>query len=66
MTATAPAPTPSPGAKTDERLLKTSPWRKLMGRPELGSVVGAIAVFLFFAIFADSFVRAASLSTVLY
>ncbi|MFJ2829888.1 ABC transporter permease [Streptomyces sp. NPDC087263] len=64
MTATAPAP--APRAKSDDRLLKTSPLRKLLGRPELGSVVGAIAVFLFFAIFADSFVRAASLSTVLY
>ncbi|MET9901016.1 ABC transporter permease [Streptomyces sp. NPDC006446] len=64
MTATAPAPTPGPG--TDERLLKTSPLRKLMSRPELGSVVGAVAVFLFFSIFADSFVRTASLSTVLY
>ncbi|MGC4983468.1 ABC transporter permease [Streptomyces sp. DT193] len=64
MTATAPAP--APGPETDERLLKTSPLRKLMSRPELGSVVGAVAVFLFFAVFADSFVRAASLSTVLY
>jgi simple sugar transport system permease protein len=66
MSATAPAPAPSPDTKVDERLLKISPLRRLMGRPELGSVVGAIAVFLFFAIFADSFVRAASLSTVLY
>ncbi|MFF3613060.1 ABC transporter permease [Streptomyces sp. NPDC002580] len=64
MSATAPAPTPGPG--TDERLLRTSPLRRLLSRPELGSVVGAVAVFLFFAIFADSFVRAASLSTVLY
>ncbi|WP_328446606.1 ABC transporter permease [Streptomyces sp. NBC_00386] len=64
MTATAPAP--APGPETDERLLKTSPLRKLLSRPELGSVVGAVAVFLFFAVFADSFVRAASLSTVLY
>ncbi|MET7794463.1 ABC transporter permease, partial [Micrococcus luteus] len=66
MSAAAPAPAPSSDTKVDERLLKTSPLRRLMGRPELGSVVGAIAVFLFFAIFADSFVRAASLSTVLY
>ncbi|MCZ9346355.1 ABC transporter permease [Streptomyces sp. TRM76130] len=50
----------------DERILRTSPLRKLLGRPELGSVVGAIAVFLFFAFVADSFVRASSLSTVLY
>ncbi|GAA2256919.1 ABC transporter permease [Streptomyces amakusaensis] len=60
-----PAGTRDPGAG-DERLLRTSPLRRLMGRPELGSVVGAVAVFLFFAIVADSFLRAASLSTVLY
>ncbi|MEU4657718.1 ABC transporter permease [Streptomyces sp. NPDC023723] len=51
---------------TDERILRTSPLRKLLGRPELGSVVGAIAVFVFFALVADSFLHAASLSTVLY
>ncbi|MFJ3209850.1 ABC transporter permease [Streptomyces flaveolus] len=50
----------------DERILQTSALRKLLGRPELGSVVGAIAVFVFFAFFADSFLRASSLSTVLY
>ncbi|GHH79315.1 sugar ABC transporter permease [Streptomyces sulfonofaciens] len=70
MTATAPAPAPAPGADgadgTDERLLGRSPLRKLLGRPELGSVVGAIAVFVFFAFAADSFVRGSSLSTVLY
>ncbi|CAM5379549.1 MULTISPECIES: ABC transporter permease [Streptomyces] len=53
-------------ATTDERLLRTSPLRRLLGRPELGSVVGALAVFVFFAFAADSFLRAASLSTVLY
>ncbi|MFE0811067.1 ABC transporter permease [Streptomyces sp. NPDC058794] len=53
-------------ADTDERILRASPLRKLLGRPELGSVVGAIAVFVFFAFFADSFLRATSLSTVLY
>jgi simple sugar transport system permease protein len=52
--------------KADERLLHTSPLRKLLSRPELGSVVGAIAVFVFFAIVADSFLQASSLSTVLY
>ncbi|MFI9767736.1 ABC transporter permease [Streptomyces sp. NPDC052415] len=50
----------------DERLVETSPLRKLLGRPELGSVVGALAVFLFFAVAADGFLRASSLSTVLY
>ncbi|MER7049793.1 MULTISPECIES: ABC transporter permease [Streptomyces] len=66
MSATAPpAGTREPGA-ADERLIRTSPLRSLLGRPELGSVVGAIAVFVFFAVVADSFLRAASLSTVLY
>ncbi|CAM5542292.1 hypothetical protein SMICM304S_08304 [Streptomyces microflavus] len=50
----------------DERLVRTSPLRKLLGRPELGSVVGAAAVFLFFAIVADSFLQASSFGTVLY
>ncbi|MER0449109.1 ABC transporter permease [Streptomyces sp. Edi4] len=50
----------------DERLLRRSVWRRILGRPELGSVVGAAAVFLFFAVVADSFLRPSSLSTVLY
>ncbi|GGT21380.1 ABC transporter permease [Streptomyces chromofuscus] len=53
-------------AITDERILHSSPLRRLLGRPELGSVVGAAAVFLFFALAADSFLKTASLSTVLY
>ncbi|MFE0451851.1 ABC transporter permease [Streptomyces sp. NPDC058914] len=53
-------------ALTDERLLRVSAPRRLLVRPELGSVVGAVAVFLFFAVAADSFLRASSLSTVLY
>ncbi|WP_328667063.1 ABC transporter permease [Streptomyces sp. NBC_00322] len=65
MSATAP-PATTPPQKSDERLLRTSPMRKLMGRPELGSVVGAAAVFIFFSIVADSFLQASSLSTVLY
>ena len=36
----------------DERLRKTPLIRKLMNRPELGAVAGAVLVFLFFAIFA--------------
>ncbi|MFF8828197.1 ABC transporter permease [Streptomyces sp. NPDC015131] len=50
----------------DERLLRTSPVRRLLGRPELGSVVGALAVFLFFAVVADGFLRVSSFGTVLY
>ncbi|MER7111839.1 ABC transporter permease [Streptomyces sp. NPDC000229] len=66
MTATAPPVKGKDSAPVDERLLRTSPLRKLLGRPELGSVVGAVAVFLFFAIVADSFLRASSFGTVLY
>ncbi|MEJ8638269.1 MULTISPECIES: ABC transporter permease [Streptomyces] len=66
MSATAPPAGTRQPEKTDERLMRTSPLRKLMARPELGSVVGAVAVFLFFSIVADSFLRASSFSTVLY
>ncbi|OON81660.1 ABC transporter permease [Streptomyces tsukubensis] len=65
MTAQAPAPAPT-AQPPDERLLRTSPLRKVLRRPELGSVVGAAAVFLFFAVVADSFLRPTSLATVLY
>jgi simple sugar transport system permease protein len=65
VTATAPVLAPDPDT-ADERLIRRSPLRGLLGRPELGSVVGAIAVFVFFAVVADGFARAASLSTVLY
>ncbi|MER6428113.1 ABC transporter permease [Streptomyces sp900105245] len=50
----------------DERLLRTSRPRRLLARPELGSVVGALAVLVFFAVAADGFLRPASLGTVLY
>ncbi|MGW2917561.1 ABC transporter permease [Streptomyces angustmyceticus] len=67
--ADAPTPVPAgpPAESTgDERLLHRSLARRLMGRPELGSVVGAAAVFVFFSIVAEPFLRASSLSTVLY
>ncbi|ORT58282.1 ABC transporter permease [Streptomyces sp. CB03238] len=63
---TATAPPVKDRSPVDERLLRTSPLRRLLGRPELGSVVGAVAVFLFFSIVADSFLRASSFGTVLY
>ncbi|MER8046626.1 ABC transporter permease [Streptomyces sp. NPDC094032] len=67
MSAAAPPPAPADGLDhVDERLLRTSPMKKLLARPELGSVVGAIAVFVFFSLAADSFLKASSLGTVLY
>ncbi|MEU6880485.1 ABC transporter permease [Streptomyces sp. NPDC046712] len=62
----ATAPTGDGLDHVDERLLRTSPLKKLLARPELGSVVGAAAVFVFFSLVADSFLRASSLGTVLY
>ncbi|MFE7318891.1 ABC transporter permease [Streptomyces sp. NPDC057555] len=65
--ADAPALKPAPsGGAGDERLLHRSLARRLMSRPELGSVVGAIAVFVFFSLVAEPFLRPASLSTILY
>ncbi|MGX8909064.1 ABC transporter permease [Streptomyces netropsis] len=61
----APATAPVQEAP-DERLARRSHLRRLLGRPELGAVVGAVAVFVFFSIVADSFLQASSLSTVLY
>ncbi|MBI0381805.1 ABC transporter permease, partial [Streptomyces albiflaviniger] len=40
--------------------------RRLVGRPELGAVVGAVAVFVFFSVVADAFLQWSSFSTVLY
>ncbi|MGX1315507.1 simple sugar transport system permease protein [Streptomyces calvus] len=54
---------------SDERFLRgaSSPLlRRLLSRPELGSLAGAVAVFCCFALAADSFLRASSLGTVLY
>ena len=42
----------APGA--DERVVKTSSLRRLLVRPEMGAVVGAIAVWVFFAIVAGN------------
>ena len=63
------ADAPSAGAggeQGDDGWLRRSPARRLLGRPELGSVVGAVAVFVFFSVAAEPFLRASSLSTVLY
>jgi simple sugar transport system permease protein len=48
----APRAPMAPGVVADERLRHTSLWKKLLARPELGAVAGAVAVWLFFAIVA--------------
>ncbi|MFD7924134.1 ABC transporter permease [Streptomyces sp. NPDC059740] len=68
MSATAPGTDTAPPAPAggDERLLPRSPLRALAARPELGSLVGAVALFVFFSLVAEPFLRASSLSTMLY
>ncbi len=53
-------------ALADERLAPVPLLRRLLGRPELGAVVGAAALFVFFSFAAGSFLQASSLSTILY
>jgi simple sugar transport system permease protein len=60
--ATVSAPTPA----VDDRVKPTSPLHKLLGRPELGSLVGAIVIYIFFFVVAEPFRSAAALSTILY
>ncbi|MFA1545405.1 ABC transporter permease [Actinomadura chokoriensis] len=57
---------PVAGPGSDERLARQSPLRRVLGRPELGALLGAVALFAFFSIIADAFLRAGSFSTVLY
>ncbi|TDD79950.1 ABC transporter permease [Actinomadura darangshiensis] len=66
MTQTVAEPPPAAGAAPDERLARQSPLRRLLGRPELGALLGAVALFVFFSIVADAFLQTGSFSTVLY
>ncbi|MGB0849308.1 MAG: ABC transporter permease [Thiolinea sp.] len=42
------------GGKADERLAKVSLAKTLLQRPEVGAIVGLIAVIIFFSVYADS------------
>jgi len=55
-----------PMAEPDERLKATSTLHKILARPELGSLFGAILVFALFWIVAPSMHGAAQISTILY
>ncbi|NKZ08560.1 ABC transporter permease [Actinomadura latina] len=66
MTRAVAEPPPPAGPGSDERLARQSPLRRLLGRPELGALLGAVALFVFFSIVANAFLRAGSFSTVLY
>ncbi len=46
--------TQNPTQQQDERVQQISLWRRLLSRPELGAVAGAIIIFLLFAIVAGN------------
>jgi simple sugar transport system permease protein len=62
--ARAPSTAPPPRA-ADERVASVGFVRLLLARPELGAVVGAVAVFLFFAFYTEAFATALGLANVL-
>ncbi|MGO2052427.1 ABC transporter permease [Arthrobacter sp. MYb211] len=67
MSSTTASPThKKPSLTQDERVGKKSTLSILLGRPEIGALVGAVALFIFFAIVAPVFLSPASLATVLY
>lgn len=55
-----------PPPALDERVGKRNMVSTLLGRPEIGALVGAIVLFIFFAIVAPVFLQANSFATVLY
>ena len=50
----------------DERIGRRSPFQKLLGRPEVGALVGAIVLFVFFSLVSSTFIQPSSFATVLY
>ncbi|MFF4833345.1 ABC transporter permease [Streptomyces sp. NPDC001315] len=68
--ATAPAASSSspasPAGRKDGRTAQRSLWRRLLARPEVGALIAAIGVYVFFFVAAPSFRDAGALSTVLY
>jgi simple sugar transport system permease protein len=59
------AAAPAPPAR-DERVARKSVLSRLLARPEMGALVGAIVIYIVFFIVAPPFRDATSLSTVLY
>ncbi|MCT9868565.1 ABC transporter permease [Paenarthrobacter aurescens] len=63
MTLTETASKPALG---DERVGQRNPLQKLLGRPEVGALVGAIVLFIFFASVSQTFIQPNAFATVLY
>ncbi|MEJ5943950.1 ABC transporter permease [Pseudokineococcus basanitobsidens] len=77
MTQTAQTPTsgssrppggtsPSSPPARDDRVRRRSPLAALFGRPEIGSLLGAVTIFVFFFVVAEPFRSFSALATVLY
>ncbi|MEW1718280.1 ABC transporter permease [Streptomyces sp. NPDC093109] len=68
--ATAPAarrePTSPPATQKDGRTAERSLGRRLLARPEIGALIAAVAVYVFFFAVAPAFRDVGALSTVLY
>ncbi|AXG83056.1 ABC transporter permease [Streptomyces paludis] len=68
--ATAPAarrePTSPPATQKDGRTAQRSLGRRLLARPEIGALIAAVAVYVFFFAVAPAFRDVGALSTVLY
>jgi simple sugar transport system permease protein len=54
------------GPARDERIARQSPLAKLLTRPEVGALLGAILIYVIFFAVAPPFRDATSLSTILY
>ncbi|WP_031507554.1 ABC transporter permease [Streptomyces megasporus] len=67
--ASAPAPAagaPAPAPVKDGRTTERSLLRRVLGRPEIGALIGAIVVYVFFFAVAPTFRQVDSMATVLY
>ncbi|WP_454698497.1 ABC transporter permease [Arthrobacter humicola] len=63
MTQTLAKPAP---LAADERIGRRSPLQNLLGRPEVGALVGAVVLFVFFSLVSTTFIQPNAFATVLY
>ena len=59
----AEAPPERPPEQVDERLAGSHRTARILRRPEVGALAGAVVVFAFFALTTDSFIKASGAST---
>jgi simple sugar transport system permease protein len=65
-TTTAEPDAPQTPEDGDERLARSAGLARILRRPEVGAAVAAIAIFIFFAVTTDSFVKPGGVSTWLF